>query len=287
MKIMRIFASVINKHKIMGEKIELKDTAIRVHLHHTRPVEVNEFIASVTSIGNLFSSYIKENADYKEEVKAKLYVEKIKEGSIDMWLVAPALVGLIAFADNANKLCDFVKHINDFIAHFTHGLNPEKKYTISELQDLKDVLAPTSADRGGQINIDAINIHTNNVVIQGTPVTFDSSNSIQNQIEREIEARKNAEVSDGIHKNVLMQIYQVRNNAESNVGNRAIIDEIYLGKKMPVVFEPNELKEEILRSDLNPLKTGFMVDAKVMTIEGKPKVYKIVGLHESFPLEED
>lgn len=287
MKIMRIFASVTKKLKVMDAKLDTKDTAIRVHLHHTQPVEVNEFVASVTSISNLFSSYMKENADYKEEVKAKLYVEKIKEGSIDMWLVAPTLVGLIAFADDTNKLCDFVKHINDFIAHFLNGLHPEKKYSISELQDLKEVLAPTSSDRGGQIKIDAININTNQVIIPGTPVAFDSCNSIQNQIKREIEVRKSTEVSDGVHKKVLMQIYQLRNKADSNVGNKAIIDDIFVGKKLPVVFATDELKSEILFSEANPARTGFIVDAEVMTIEGKPKAYKIVGLSDSFPLDEE
>lgn len=284
---MRIFASVTQKLKVMDAKLDTKDTAILVHLHHTKPVEVNDFVASVTSISNLFSSYMKENADYKEEVKAKLYVEKIKEGSIDMWLVAPTLVGLIAFADNTNKLCDFVKHINDFIAHFLNGLHPEKKYSISELQDLKEVLSPTSSDRGGQIKVDAININTNQVIIPGTPVTFDSSNSIQNQIKREIEVRKSTEVSDGVHKKVLMQIYQLRNKADSNVGNKAIIDDIFVGKKLPVVFATDELKSEILFSEANPARTGFIVDAEVMTIEGKPKAYKIVGLSDSFPLDEE
>jgi len=287
MKIMRIFASVTKKLKGMDEKIELKDTAIRVHLKHTKPVEVNDFVASVTSIGNLFSSYIKENADYKEEVKAKLYVEKIKEGSIDMWLVAPTIVGLLAFADNTNKLCDFVKHINDFIAHFLNGLHPEKKYTLSELKDLKELLTPTSTDRGGQISIEAININTNQVVMHGTPVNFDGSNNIQNQIEREIDVRKNTEVSDGVHKKVLMQIYQLRNTADSNVGNKAIIDDIFVGKKLPVVFGTDELKSDILYSEANPARTGFIVDAEVLTIEGKPKAYKIVGLSDSFPLDED
>lgn len=287
MKIIRIFASVTKRLKIMDKKTELKDTAIRVHLHHTKPVEVNEFVASVTSVSNLFSSYVKENADYKEEVKAKLYVEKIKEGSIDIWLVAPTLAGLIAFADNTNKLCDFVRHVNDFIAHFTRGLKPEKKYTLSELKDLKELLTPTSTDRGGKIEIDAINVKTNQVIMQGTPVGFDSSNSIQNQIDREIETRKNTETSCGIHKKVLMQIYQVRNTADSNAGNKAIIDSIYMGRKLPVVFDTDELKNEILYSESNPTRTGFIVDAEVMTVEGKPKAYKIVRLSETFPLEDD
>ena len=149
MKIMRIFAPLINRHGNMDKKTELKDTAIRVHLKHSKPLEINEFAASVTSVGNLFASYMKERAVCNDGAKAKLYVEKIKEGSIDIWLVAPTLLTLIPFVEHANTLCDFVKHINDFIAHFTRGLNPKKKYSLSELKDLKEVLAPTSTDREG------------------------------------------------------------------------------------------------------------------------------------------
>lgn len=287
MKIMRKVASIIAKKGIMDKNTELKDTAIRVHIKHTQPVEVSDFVASLTSIENLFTSYMRDKAECKEEVQAKLYVEKIKEGSIDIWMIAPAIVGLIAFADNTNKLCDFIKHINDFVRHFTQGLNPGKKYTVSELKCLKGVLAPTSNDRDGQLIIEAININNSKVIMNGVSIGFVDSNSVQNQIDKEIESRKSAESTDGIYRKVLMQIYQVRKTAESNVGNKAIIDHIFVGKRLPVWFETDDLKSTILYSDYNPTRTGFVVDVEVMTIDGKPKVYKVVRLYEAVPLNDD
>ena len=77
-----------------------------------------------------------------------------------------------------------------------------------------------------------------------------------------------------------MQIYQVRSDAGSNTGNKAIIDDIFKGKKIAVVFETDELKQRILYSENNPTRKLFQVDIKVQTVNGIPVAYKVISLHD-------
>ena len=83
-----------------------------------------------------------------------------------------------------------------------------------------------------------------------------------------------------------MQIYQVRSDADSNTGNKAIIDEIFKGKKVSLLFDSDELKNEILFSNSNPTRTGYQVDVKVQTINGKPQAYKVLALHDIMELSD-
>lgn len=63
----------------------------------------------------------------------------------------------------------------------------------------------------------------------------------------------------------------------------AIIDSI---SQTPLflLFESDGLKKEILQSHFNPLNRAYFVDVVIMTANGIPTAYKIVGLHEKIRL---
>lgn len=83
-----------------------------------------------------------------------------------------------------------------------------------------------------------------------------------------------------------MGVYQVRSDAGTNTGNKAIIDEIYKGKKIALVFETDELKNAILFSEINPTRKVFQVDVQVQTANDKVVAYKVIALHEIIDLED-
>lgn len=91
----------------MDAKLDPKDTALLVHIEHSKPIEVKDFIATLNAVGSLYSSYVKNNADCKEMANAKLYVEKIEKGCIDVYLCELASCAMIPFMENVNtiRLC--------------------------------------------------------------------------------------------------------------------------------------------------------------------------------------
>ena len=80
-----------------------------------------------------------------------------------------------------------------------------------------------------------------------------------------------------------MTIYQVQKGG-NQAGNKGIIDAIS-DKKMGLVFDTDELRDKILRSDDNPMKKGYVVDVVVLTAAGKPAAYKILNLHDVIDLD--
>ena len=109
-------------------------------------------------------------------------------------------------------------------------------------------------------------------------------------VEKFIQIRNKGYYADGtqlteVYNRVLMQIYQLRNEASKDIGNKAIIDEIAPGKKVSLLFDSEELKSTILFSEANPTQKGFQVDVKVQTINGKFTAYKVIALHDIIDLE--
>jgi hypothetical protein len=95
---------------------------------------------------------------------------------------------------------------------------------------------------------------------------------------------KEPEIPENPKERVLLVWYQARTDIKSKVGNKGIIEEISK-KPLNITFENEALKEELIHGDINPFRTAYIVDVKVMTVQEKPTVYKILKLHEHFDLE--
>lgn len=287
MKIMRIFASVTKKLKIMDERLDPKDTALLVHIEHSKPIEVKDFIATLNAVGNLYSSYVKKNADCKEMTNAKLYVEKIEKGCIDVYLCELASCAIIPFMENVNTIFDFAKMIKEVVSYYISGTGNEPKFSLSELKACKDLFAVSSNDRGSTTSIGAISKTINGNVYNNCTFNYNDSNSAQNQISRkEAELSVPTEDDEDIRKNQLMTIHQMVGDMALDKGNKAVIDAISK-KKVGLLFDNDEIKSQVLHMDGNPTKKAFYVDVSLMYANDRLAAYKVLKLHDIVDLEED
>lgn len=268
------------------DKVLPKDTALLVHIEHSKPVEINNFVSSLNALNSLYTSYIRKYGDSKEVSQSKLYIEKIEEGSIDIFLCELAAATLIPFIENANVIFDFAAHIKSIYDFFIKGKGEKPTLDIQECKNYKDVLGIVSSDFHGTMSIGAINRSDKGHVFNNCIFNYGDSNSAQNKLDKNIEELKEKEPKAEIYCRVLMHIYQLRNESSNDVGNKAIIDEIAPGKKVSLLFDSDELKSAILFSETNPTQKGFQVDVKVQTINGKLSAYKVVALHDIIDLEE-
>ncbi len=271
----------------MKDKNEAKDVdALLVHIEHSKPIEISEFVTSLNALGNLFSAFAQRKGGSKEMAGAKLYVEKIEEGCIDITLCEMVSSCLLPFMENMNIVMEFSAYIKRVLGYFMNGDGTKPELSVQECKCFKDVLTVTAGDNKGLTSIGAICRNNKGIIYNNCTFNFIQSNSSQNQLEREIDAKKSVTNSEDVHHRVLMRIYQVRSDAETNVGNKAIIDDIYPKKKLSVLFDSDELKESILFSDANPTRNAFQVDVKVQTIDGKPRAYKVTALHDVVDLDD-
>lgn len=260
------------------------DHSLLVHIRHSKPIELSEFTTCLNAVGNLFSSYVQKEGQSKEMAQAKLYVSKIEEGSIDIILKEIVSATFIPFAENANTIFQFAAYLKGIVDYFTKGDGEKPALTQQECRNLRDVFAVTAGDNNGETEIGAICGENKGTLFQSCTFNFGESNSAQNQLSKEIERLKSVGSNDEVYKMQLMTLYQIRND-NTNIGNKAIIESISR-KKLSVIFDSEDLKDNILRIDENPTRKGFIVDVSVMTAEGKTAVYKVLKLHEIVDLED-
>ncbi len=266
--------------------LEVRDTALLVHIKHTKPIEMNEFVSSLSALNSLYSSYVRKNGGSKELSQSKLYVEKIEKGSIDIYLCELVAATIIPFLENANVILEFAGYVKNVYDYFMKGKGEKPSLDAQECDNFSDILNVVAADQGATMSIGAVSKTNSGNVFYNCTFNFRESNSAQNQIGREKEIIKSVEPSDEFFSRVLMQIYQLRSDADSNKGNKAIIDEIQQGKHVPVVFENDILKGQVLYSDANPTRKAFQVDVKVQTLNGKIVAYKVMALHDIIDLDD-
>lgn len=243
---------------------ENKQDILRIHIENSQPVEVADFTKTMNAFGALFASFAQKNGKSKEEANAKLYVSKIIEGSIDIHLVELATMGIIPFVENSNLILDFAKHIKSIYDYYVKGSSFKPELTPADLRNVHDMVSVPANDRNGVMSVQ---------VIRGNV----EGNGIQNKSDYEQKEIRSVSDNGDVYKKQLMAIYQVRKG--EGVGNKAIIDAIS-SKALALLFDSKVLEDEILRSEINPIKSAYYVDVMILTAQGRPAAYKVMALHD-------
>jgi len=269
----------------MEEKLESKDTALLVHIEHSKPIEVCDFIKTLNAISGLFADYVRRNGECAEMAKAKLYVEKIEHGCIDIHLCEMVSSSIIPFMENANVIMEFAGYIKKIVGFYAKGIGDKPSLSIKELKEVHDLFSVTARDRGGKASIGAIRKADKINVFNNCTFNAYDGNAAQNQARVEADERDGDCGNERVYKRQLMKIYQMRSDLASDTGNKAIVDAIS-AKRINLCFESEKLKMTILNSDNNPIKKIFLVDVVVQTVNGNIAAYKVTALHDIMDYEE-
>lgn len=263
--------------------MENNQKILRIHISNSKPVEVSDFTRTMSAFGTMFSCFAQKNGKSKEEANARLYVSKIVEGSIDIHLVELATASMLPFIENTNLVIEFAKHIKSIYDYYISGNGKKPDLSVPELKGAHDMMSVTANDKGSNMAVQVINGDVDRVIYEGCTFNFIEGNSIQNQSARELKDMKMISDEGDVYSRQLMTIFQVQKGG-NQTGNKGIIDAIS-DKKMGLVFDSDELRNKILRSDDNPMKKGYVVDVIVLTASGKPVAYKILNLHDVIDLD--
>ena len=260
-----------------------KQNVLRIHIENSQPVEVSDFTKTMSAFGTLFSCYAQKHGKSQEEANAKLYVNKIVEGSIDIHLVELVTASLIPFMENTNLIIDFAKHIKGIYDYYVVGSGEKPDLNAQELKGIHDMVSVPANDRGGNMTVQVIYGDVGKIVYNGCSFNSIAGNGLQNQSDKELKELKLVSDEGEVYCRQLMTIYQVQKGG-NKTGNKGVIDAIS-DKKLGLVFNSDELRNKILSSDDNPMKKGYIVDAVVLTASGKPAAYKILELHDVIDLD--
>lgn len=272
----------ITTHNMSDTVQELKDIRLVIKIDNKNPVELMDLTKSLVALASQFNTYVAKNGDSKENREAKLFVKEIKTGSIILDLIEVATVGALPFLENVNTIVGFAEYVKSAVTWFLNGDGESPEFSSKDCSDFSQIVNPVANDRASQLNVSTtINGNVTNYLM----LSSRDANALQNILKNEIKSLSAPEEVKDIYDKVVMSWDTAKSNIKKDVGNKGVIESI---AKHPtkVIFETDDLKEKVLKGDENPLKTAYVVDVKVETVKGKIAVYKVVNLHESFPIEE-
>lgn len=265
----------------MDKEPLIPDTSLIFKIVNNRPIELIDLTKSLISVSNQFSDYVTREGKSKEEREAKLFIKEIKSGSVIIELIEYATIGIIPFIENVNTIVGFADNLKRAIKYYLTEEGEKPKTTINDLQDISTILNPVAKDKGSQMIVQTT---INGNVELTINLNSNDADAVQNRIKQEITDLKIEEILKDTYDRVALKLYQARSDIKCKTGNKGIIEGIN-EKPLNIIFDNDEIKEQILQAEINPLKSIFIVDTKIINVDKKPTIYKILKLHESFEIE--
>ncbi|MFT8944404.1 MAG: hypothetical protein ABF931_09470 [Acetobacter pasteurianus] len=206
----------------------------------------------------------------------KLYVQEIRKGSIILDLISLASnYDLSDITDKCNHIIEFSKNMQEISGFFRRQRKtPPEGLTSTDARHFADILEPPAKDAGGALQIIATDGGTNNVTIN-----FNHEEAVATRQNALNWAAAQKIPENDIERDMLFYWYQARDAAAGSAGDKGIIESI---TKSPVkTIIPNDVvKSKMLKEAL--FKKAYVVDVRVQTIEGKPSLYTILRVSDSF-----
>lgn len=267
----------------METRVKFDESKLQIHIEYSNKIELAHYINSLDSVNSEYSNYIRTAENHLQPDDIKLFVNEIRSGSIITDLIAYSPT-LLAFAEHANTLLDFTKHIANTINllknHSTHEIIEDEKLTTSTLSNIQGLVEPILNDKNGKISFEGVNFGNNCTV----NVTINSSDAkdIYNKAQSIKEFRPTPETN--IKEQVLLVFTQTNSSTKNTNNDKGVIESISKNT-VKIRFTNDELKKEMLFNQ-HPYGVAFIVDVEIQTINEKPFIYKILKLHECINIDE-
>lgn len=251
---------------------------LEVTINNEKPVVLVDLTMALLGIGQQFERFIENETTEQHKVGSELFVKDVRSGSIVVELIAQA-IPVVPLLWQGGSLSEWVSHARSVIEWLNGKLsNPPKELTKQDLRQWNNILEPVAKDHGSQMNF---TVSDGGNVVQQFFITSEQANAAQNAIRRETERLD--EPDDHIQRKRVMVWYQTKFDDQSPTGDRAVVESI---SKAPVkvIFENNAVKKAMLAGDPRFPKPwhelAYIVDVRVQTVQGVPKVYTIINYHD-------
>lgn len=263
-----------------------------VTLDPGEPVGLEDLASSFASLARMYERHYRN----KDEAAPKLFVTRLETGSV-IAEIAPfgVMMGGIALMDGGLIVTDFANRVWRGISYFSGKREEVQKLdppTTEDAADLKDFMKPLTGKTGARLGVK----HARYEKTDGDKRTVVEYNFDEAEINK---ASINMEqaialptpkvmpepIESGIQSEVMLFLEQANRGPgkeKGRTGDRGRIPDIS-DKVLPVYFRQSiqDLKEKMMQGEDNPLNLVFVVDVHVQRIEGEPKGYTVVEIHES------
>lgn len=251
---------------------------LQITINNTKPVVLTDLTIALLSVGHQFEKFIETETTAEYGASSELFIKDVRSGSIIVELVAQSLP-ILPLLWQGGSLVEWVNQAKSTLDWLSGKLDhPPKDVTKQDLKQWHNIIEPVAKDHGAQMNFSVSN---GGQIIQQFFINSEQANAAQNAIKREIGTLE--EPSDHIHKQKVMIWHQAKFDENSQTGNKAVIESI---SKSPikVIFENTAVKDALMAGSPKLQKPwhrlAYIVDVKVQTVQGIPKVYTVINFHE-------
>jgi hypothetical protein len=255
----------------------MAEPRLRLRIANTRPVELQTLTRSLAGVDRRFRGFLADNKLDEDGDDLRLYVERIRPGSIILDLAPLAQqASLVAnHLDSILQFAHYLKYVFDFFTGKQDGDVPT--ITKNDMSQISDTLEVVANDNGSNL---FITVNNGSAQIFNVKVTSTEANAIQNQIRRKLNPIPDE--ADDVYRKETMVLYQARGGAfGAKIGHKAIIER-FSPKPLKLLFDNQDAEAGILHTPENPFERVYIVDVRVGTINGEPTNYKVIRVHESY-----
>ena len=274
---------------------------IVIKLDPGQPIELTNLSDSFAALARLYERHYRAQG----EGAPKLYITRLETGSI-IAEIAPYIVmlgAIVTTMDHSVIVADFTNRLWRGIKAFASPpivpLVPEIP-SRDDAADIREFVRPLTGKQGATLGIKHARLESNDgersIVVE---YKFDETEI--NRAALNIDAALSAThgepklavlegVAGPIKTEVMLFFEQASRKPgkeSGRTGDRAIVPDVSQ-KALPVHFRDSfqDLKERMVRGDINPLKSAFVVDVLVQYVGGEPKGYIVTDVHKVIPSED-
>jgi len=255
--------------------IEDKGVAFEVRYDNGRPLELSDLGESFRALGRQYEEYVNRAGFDHQPNNAKLYVARVRSGSIIVVLKNLLEQGSMVLKD-MDVLAGFTTNLYELIEFFrTPKPTPPSEITREDASRLSRIVEPIAKDGSGQVSFTIIGSNAP-VSITNIVINNETANAIQNNVRRFLGP---APPDPGTFQREVLYLHQMRGDPRSRVGDRGVIER-FSSKPVKLHFMTPESKAAILDRPY-PFKMAYVIDGQVSTVKGEPALYKVTQVHET------
>lgn len=258
---------------------------LEITINNKKPVVLTDLTLSLLGVGQQFEKFVENETNEQHQIGVELFIKDVRSGSIIVELVAQAapVVPLLWQGGSLKEWANYAKAVVEWLSGKIS--TPPKDLTKHDLKQWNNILEPVAKDGGSQMNF---TVSEGGTVINQVFINSEQANAAQNGIRRQLE--KLDEPEDHIQRKRVMIWGQTKFTDGTSTGDRAIIESIS-SAPIKVIFENNAVKKAMLAGDARFSKQyhelAYIVDVKVQTVRGTPKVYTIINYYDEDTFDPD
>lgn len=267
--------------------------SIVLRIDRETPISLEQLTFGMMALGAEYEKFIRERHPDAADHEADLLVQRVSEGSIVIELIG-ALLPILQGMDNILIFKDFVSMIGARISTLSLPGGRLENATSKELANMTRMAETIVGDSKGETEIFAMEYLSETEDRRVAAKVMWRAKDAEKVIENatiQMKTLKDGQADQ--HKGMLMRLFQT-NIAEAatgrSSGEKGIIEAISPTPKRLIYASDmagQKVKGAWSSEKVSPYELGFIVDVDVQMVNGTPRAYRLLDVHEIFPLDED